>query len=213
MTERYLYEAFDGTQLNERLTWLNPPRKWGMNPSRPSLTVETCAETDFWQKTHYGFEADNGHFLFAEVEEDFIISTKVSFYPVHQYDQAGLMIYLSPDCWLKTSVEYEPDEPSRLGAVVTNKGYSDWSTQSFPDDCSEISLRITRRGCDYTVEYRQSSSREEECNLDNWTQIRLAHLHDDRKGAPVKCGLYACSPKGEGYRAEFDFLLIEKADR
>lgn len=35
------------------------------------------------------------------------------------------MIRFSEDCWLKTSVEFESvKEPSRLGAVVTNHGYS-----------------------------------------------------------------------------------------
>jgi regulation of enolase protein 1 (concanavalin A-like superfamily) len=203
MTELLLYEAFDGTKLNKQLEWFNPPRKWTINSSQPSLAIETFAETDFWQKTHYDFEIDNGHFLFTELEDNFNMSTKVSFYPVHQYDQAGLMIYISPNCWLKTSVEYEPNEESRLGVVVTNNGYSDWSTQNFPDDCNEISLRIKRQGCDYIVEYQQMDKYD-------WIQIRIAHLHDDKKAGAVKCGLYACSPKGEGYKAEFAYLKIEK---
>lgn len=37
----------------------------------------------------------------------------------------------------------------------------------------------------------------------------MAHLCENRIGAPVACGLYACSPKGRGYAAEFSFLRID----
>ncbi|HEY5754130.1 MAG TPA: DUF1349 domain-containing protein [Chthoniobacterales bacterium] len=54
---------------------------------------------------------------------------------------------------------------------------------------------------DYIVEV----SREREA----WEQSRMAHLCENRIGAPVACGLYACSPKGRGYAAEFSFLRID----
>lgn len=41
---------------------------------------------------------------------------------------------ISENCWLKTSLEYIPEGPSHLGAVVTNNGYSDWSTQDYPTE-------------------------------------------------------------------------------
>jgi regulation of enolase protein 1 (concanavalin A-like superfamily) len=44
-----------------------------------------------------------------------------------------------------------------------------------------------------------------------WEQLRMAHLHEGR-GRPVVCGLYACSPKGPGFIAEFDQLTIDSAD-
>ena len=49
-----------------------------------------------------------------------------------QYDQCGIMVRLSEGIWLKTSIEFEGDEPARLGAVVTKGGFSDWSTQDVP---------------------------------------------------------------------------------
>jgi regulation of enolase protein 1 (concanavalin A-like superfamily) len=111
------------------------------------------------------------------------------------------MVRLSPGCWLKTSVEYESDGPSRLGAVVTNGAYSDWSTQEFPAERGEIWLRIRREATDYIVDTSADGGA--------WTQIRMAHLHDDRPEAPVAAGLYACSPKASGFVAEFSFLRIE----
>ena len=52
----------------------------------------------------------------AEVSGNVIVTARIRSYPAHQYDQAGLMVRFSSDCWLKTSVEFEPDSPSQLGA-------------------------------------------------------------------------------------------------
>jgi regulation of enolase protein 1 (concanavalin A-like superfamily) len=204
MTKLILNETFDQPVFDSRLQWFHPPQKWSIQPATSRLVIEPEAKTDYWQKTHYGFEADNGHFLFAEVTGDMILTTCVRFRPAHQYDQAGLMVRISPQCWLKTSVEYEPDGPARLGVVVTNFGYSDWSTQNFGGN--EVWLRIRREGSDYTVEYAEVIPLG---NEPHWIQIRLAHLHDD-SGGVVQAGLYACSPVGAGYVAEFDCVQIEK---
>ena len=139
-----LDERFVNPTLDPRLSWRCEPARWQLQPGR--LRVEPDAETDFWQRTHYGFQVDNGHFLFAEVAGPFRLATQVRFEPAHQYDQAGLMVRLSADCWLKTSVEHEPGPINRLGVVVTNAGYSDWSTQDVPGELREIWLRLERTG-------------------------------------------------------------------
>jgi len=91
---------------------------------------------------------------------------------------------------------------------VTNEGYSDWSTQDFPGNRDELMLRVRREGSDYFVEYRLPDRRQT-ADSEIWTQIRMAHLHEDDGQRPIQCGLYACSPKEAGYQAEFDFLKIE----
>ena len=203
-----LHEDFDGPRPDPRLGWWHEPTgPAAVTLGRSALVLRADAPTDFWQKTHYGFVADNGHFLAAEIAGDFVLSTRVSFKPVHQYDQAGLMVRVSPECWLKTSVEFEPDGPARLGAVVTNAGYSDWSTQDFPGPENALSLRIERVGADFTVSF--SLLDPAVTSPGAWTQIRLAHLLGAEAGAPVRGGLYACSPKGRGFVAEFDYLRVE----
>jgi regulation of enolase protein 1 (concanavalin A-like superfamily) len=112
------------------------------------------------------------------------------------------MVRLSPDFWLKTSIEFEPDESNRLGAVVTRHGYSDWSTQDIAKSVTEYELRVHREKDDYFVEYRQSET-------DHWSQIRMAHLENTEE-ALVQCGLYACSPINAGFKAQFEYLRIEK---
>ena len=177
-------------------SWHAEPSRWAIDGER--LRVEPDGATDFWQRTHYGFQADNGPFLHASVTGDVVMTTHVHFHAKHQYDQAGLMVRLSPSCWLKTSVEHEPGARGRLGAVVTNGGYSDWSTQPF--DASEVWLRIRREGADYIVDASSDGK--------DWGQIRMAHLFEDDGQRAVACGLYACSPKAAGFAAEFEFLEI-----
>ena len=160
-----LRESFDRPAMDPRLGWFNPPPQWQVDAHRRLLEVRPSGGTDFWQQTHYDFRADNGHFLFLPVETDFAMITRVEFQPVHQDDQAGLMVRYGPECWMKTSVEHEPDGPAKLGVVVTQQGYSDWSTQDFVAPKRELSLRITRKGDDYAVEASVEATR--------WTQIRL----------------------------------------
>ncbi|MCZ2157357.1 MAG: DUF1349 domain-containing protein [Bryobacterales bacterium] len=183
--------------------WFNPPTKWRMDKENASLIVEPDGATDFWQRTHYGFSADSGHFLGTDIDGDFTMTTTVRFFPAHQYDQAGLMLRATETCWIKTSVEYEPESSNALGAVVTNDGYSDWSFQPFPaaQDC--VRLRLSLVGRDVLVDF---SLKEDE----DWTPLRIAHLHAP-ENVSVKAGIYACSPKGHGFRAEFtEFELLSK---
>ena len=201
MADTILNERFDGPALDTRLRWLNPPPAWGVGST--GLSVSPAAQTDFWQQTHYGFRADNGHFLYLDVAGDFSMTTKVRFAPAHLYDQAGLMVRAGPSCWIKTSVEYESHGPSKLGAVVTNHGHSDWSLQDFPRAHRQVQLRIRREGQDFLIEWTRAAGK-------NWSLLRLAHL-DRRTGQPLQCGLYACSPKGDGFEAHFEFLRVERS--
>jgi uncharacterized protein len=186
--------------LSNRLAWFCPPTRWTYDLHRSRLQIEPDAPTDFWQRTHYGFQADNGHFLFTEEPADFTLRVFVQFRPQHQYDQAGLMVRLSPDCWLKTSIEFEPGRPSRLGAVVTNHGYSDWSTQDFDPARDTVHFRVARTGDDYLI--------ESSVDGDVWTQLRIAPLLERRPDHHVQCGLYACSPKAPGFTATFSDLIL-----
>ncbi|MEW4571366.1 DUF1349 domain-containing protein [Tautonia sp. JC769] len=200
MSVEPLVETFSGPSLDPRLRWLNPPGRWVVDREACCLRVWPEAGTDFWRKTHYGFEADSGHFLAVDASDDCVLTVRVRSRPVHQYDQAGLMVRVSPTCWLKTSVEFEPDGPNRLGAVVTNDGYSDWSTQSLAHGVETVWFRLRLEGDDCLAEWGHDGS--------TWEQLRMAPLRD-RPGVPsVSCGLYACSPKGAGFEAEFaEFTL------
>jgi uncharacterized protein len=193
-----LDESFRAPDVDARLTWLNPPPSVRLGPA--GLTIETRAGSDFWQGTHYGFRVDDGHALLAEVAGDFRMETSVVFEPVHQYDQAGLMVRISPSSWLKASIEFELTQPSRLGSVVTNAGWSDWATEDVPASLRAASYRVSRRAGDYIIEYAPPGGA--------FRQLRIAHLHEDDGTRPVRAGIYACSPKGAGFEATFDYLRV-----
>ncbi len=177
--------------------WFCEPSEWEIRGKE--VFMVTDASTDFWQRSHYGFRRDNGHLLYTFLKKDFVMTATARFVPVNQYDQAGLMVRVSPSCWLKTSVEYECEEPAKLGAVVTNSGYSDWSTQDVPSNTRQITLKVERNGPVLRVFFKQ----------DDWIQIRLAHMIEDDGKLPLMGGIYACSPKGKGFSAVFsDFSVI-----
>ena len=191
-----------GLKFPSEFRWHCEPHRWAISDGR--LRIEPDAPTDFWQRTHYGFRADSGHFLYQTMADDFVLSVRIVFHPAHQYDQAGVMVRASADCWLKASVEFEPSGPCRLGAVVTNHGYSDWSTQDFPQQTNEVWLLVRREGDDYLVHASGDGGR--------WSQLRMARLHEGC-GLPKACGVYACSPKGSGFVCEFADLSIAAGRR
>ena len=205
MSAPILDEHFRHTPLDARLAWFNPPDRWRCEASPPGLVVEPHGQTDFWQQTHYGFCADNGHFFGMELSGDFRLSTLVHFHPQHQYDQAGLMIRADASCWIKASVEHEPEGRPQLGAVVTNAGYSDWSLQDFPFPQNSVRLRITKQGPDVLIESAPP-------DLGRWTLMRVTRLACTAE-TPLRAGVYACCPKAAGFRAEFRWLCVESLGR
>jgi regulation of enolase protein 1 (concanavalin A-like superfamily) len=183
------------------LEWMNPPGKRAVGCD--GLELHTLARTDFWQRTHYGFRRDDGHFAFVRRKGDFTAEVAVAVEPNAKYDQAGLMVRFSPSCWLKTSCEYQPSGPSQLGAVATNAGWSDWSYRPVAPYPASVRLRVERHGGDYLV----SAAVGDEA----MTVHRVAHLLED-DGGEALVGLYACSPDGAGALVRFtDFSITPRA--
>ena len=72
--------------------------------------------------------------LLTPVAADIEATIKTSFTlrPCEQFDQAGIMVLVDENCWVKAGIEFTDGIP-RLSCVVTNDGYSDWSTQEWTD--------------------------------------------------------------------------------
>ena len=109
-----------------------------------------------------------------------------------------MAVYLDSDNWIKASVELENEEFQHLGCVVTNNGYSDWSTQEIPAHVKTLWYRLSRREDDYCVE----------CSLDGlrWQQLRVCHLWQG--GGKIRFGVYACSPEQSSFRAVFTEMAV-----
>jgi hypothetical protein len=186
---------FSASSLPAELSWFNEPQR---HSTGQGLEIYTDAETDFWQTTHYGFQKDDGHALFARITGDFTLLTHVDFQPRNQYDQCGLMVRVDDKNWIKLSTEYESKHISRLGSVVTNLGYSDWASQDIDSNIRERGYRIIREGQDFILE----SSPDGQI----WQQLRVTHLH--KAILTLHAGIYACSPKGKHFWCRFKKLEI-----
>lgn len=171
--------------------WLNQPRKFSIENGR--LIIISDPETDFWQRTYYGFRNDNGHAFVKEVAGDFTFSVKTEFDTKNQYDQCGIILYQDSENWSKASVEFENQNFARLGSVVTNIGYSDWATTDIPATVSSVWYRLSRRKQDFYIEYSYDG--------DNYMQMRIFHMHEPISIARV--GVYACSPLNSSFMADF----------
>ncbi|GAM57994.1 hypothetical protein JCM19231_2117 [Vibrio ishigakensis] len=192
--------------------WIFPPKEFEVSTEAISITTEP--QTDFWQRSYYGFRNDNAPALQLESEDNFSFTVRVDFEYQAQFDQCGLIIYLDNENWFKASIEYENQEFSRLGSVVTNLGYSDWATTDIPLP-SHIWYRLSRRGPDFLIE----------SSLDGETfkQMRIFHLHKLGETTPemgkamppmpatnaVKFGVYACSPLQSSFTAKFSQMSLE----
>lgn len=182
--------------IPEGFTWLNEPEEYRTDDAGLVITVEP--DTDFWQRTHYGFRRDNGHCLLTELSGDFTMTLRCGFEYCEQYHQAGIILYIDTENWIKASVEYEDERFSRLGSVVTNSGYSDWATTDIPTGRQEMWYRLDKRGADCFIESSTDGKQ--------WVQMRLAHLHAD--AGSVRAGLYACSPGKKSFTARFDYVQV-----
>jgi uncharacterized protein len=192
--------------------WVSEPKKYRIHSDFVEITTE--AETDFWQRSFYGFIHDNAPGLLIESDENFTFTTRVCFDYKTQFDQCGVLIYLDSENWCKASVEYENAEFSRLGSVVTNLGYSDWATSdiSLPE---QIWYRLSRRGPDFLIE----------SSLDgiDFRQMRIFHMNKlgettvemGKSKLPhpadnsVRFGVYACSPLKSSFTARFTNMSLE----
>lgn len=194
-------EQFTAPTLPAGFYWFNEPATYQLGDG---LKIYTNEETDFWQRTHYGFRRDDGHCCFRKLSGDFAVITQVAFSPRAQYDQCGLMVRLDAQNWIKLSTEYEDETVSRLGSVVTNDGFSDWATQDIPSSQREMWYRIHRRGRDFLLESSNDGW--------TWTQMRITHLGQLPAAADLEVGPYACSPIGDGFWSHFKWLQFAEND-
>ena len=183
--------------LPDGFSWFNRPVDFQVDNG---LHITTGPETDFWQRTHYGFQNDNGHALLCDMSGDFSMETAVRFTFKNRYDQCGLLLRLDTENWIKFSTEYETPQLSMLGSVVTNLGYSDWATTELDGDPGQMWYRISKNGPDFLLQASNDGRK--------WQQQRVAHLH-----APcetIQAGLYACTPVDGRFSCTFDYLLIDE---
>jgi uncharacterized protein len=182
----------------DEYAWHNAPPHWSFEGG--VLRFVTAAETDFWNNTHYGFRHTNGHLFGRSVEGDFSAEAMFSARYAKLYDQAGVMLRVDDDNWLKTGIEYTDGMP-HLSVVVTRNDQSDWSVIPLPAaTMSEMHVRLTRHGSALRVQYRWGDM--------EWAMARLAFLDMPKT---IMVGPTACSPVGNGLEVIFGRFSIGSA--
>lgn len=168
--------------------WINRP-PW--HSADGPLIVVTGKETDFWNNTFYGFRHTNGHFHATPVSDDFSLTVTFAASYATLYDQAGAMVRVDDDNWLKCGVEFT-DGRRNFSVVVTRDDQSDWSVMPL-DGAVEapVTLRLTRHAEALRVEVEREG---------RFQLVRLAFL---RMPPSVEAGPMCCSPVGEGLRVTF----------
>src|SRR5436189_5282849 len=89
--------------LIPQMKWMNEPASWKVADRK--ITVRSKPKTDFWRKTFYGYITDNGHFFHLSVEGEFTFEARVSGQYAALYDQAGLMVRVNAENWVKCGTE------------------------------------------------------------------------------------------------------------
>jgi uncharacterized protein len=180
--------------MSTQYRWLNEPASWRGGAGH--LTVTTDARTDFWRHTFYGFTRDNGHAYLRPISGDFTCTATVAGEYDTLYDQAGLMLRVDAENWIKCGIEYT-DGLMHFSVVVTNS-VSDWSVVPLPRvaPSDPLSVRLTRHADAVRVQFRLGET--------PWQLARLCHF----SGADGHAGVMACSPEREGFRATFSNIEV-----
>ena len=183
----------------QKAFWVYEPQNHEI--SHEKIIITTDPNTDFWQRTYYGFRNDNAPAYLLETDERyFSFTVKAEFNSKKQFDQCGVIIYQNSDNWFKASIEFENDCYQRLGSVVTNNGFSDWATTDIDAKVRELYYRLSRRESDFCIENSFDGI--------NFKQMRIFHMFEGAK--KVNFGVYACSPTDSSFKAIFSELSISE---
>jgi regulation of enolase protein 1 (concanavalin A-like superfamily) len=175
------------------MQWLNEPAHW--NHDGDTITVTADAKTDFWRITHDGGVRDTGHFYYQPVNGNFVAEVKFSAAYAALYDQAGLMLRLDEETWLKCGIELFND--IQHASVVVTREFSDWSVLPLLTAPPMLWLRITRHAASVEAAYSVDGA--------NYVMLRQAYL------TPVEAlqvGVMCCAPTGEGFPVTFEGFSV-----
>nr|WP_255616970.1 DUF1349 domain-containing protein [Aurantimonas sp. VKM B-3413] len=172
---------------------MNEPAEWSL--ADETLNVVTDHGSDFWRETHYGFVRDSGHFFGVDVPGDFTAQVRVRGAFEALYDQAGLMVRLDPERWLKAGIEWTDGAPN-IGSVLT-LGRSDWAASPFSGDSGDFRLRLTVSAGVLRLQVSEDGAR--------WPLLRLCPFP---AAASYRVGPMCCTPERAGLKLRFSEFSV-----
>lgn len=181
-------------QKLDKMTWFNEPSEWTV--SNNALSMFVTPKSDYWRVSHYGFTVDDAPFFYTERGGEFEVKVKISAKYKTRFDQAGLMLRIDHENYIKAGIEFV-DGKYNLSTVVTHRT-SDWSIIPVDKETPFIWIKAVRR-LD-AVEFFYSFDDKE------YVMMRNAWLQDNK---PVLVGVMGASPDGEGFQANFEHFSIK----
>jgi len=176
---------------------------------------------DYWSRTFYEplLVKHDAQTLLTPVDADAEATLTVAFTltPRAQFDQAGIMVVVDEATWVKAGIEFTDGAP-RLSCVVTNDGFSDWSTQPWQDwavaaEATSIRVRVSKlrpgngQGPALVFEaapWVDGAAPEADAA---WSQVRIASLRSGDR--PWRMGVFAISPiEAAGASARFHHVRL-----
>ena len=186
-------------QSLEKMQWFNEPENYSIRNG--VLEMQVPAQTDFWRIAHYGFTVDDGPFLYAVYGGEFEAKIKVSGEYETRFDQAGMMIRLDHENYVKFGIEFV-DGKFNISAVVTHHT-SDWSVIRLEEPIPHLWLKAVRR-LDAIELFYSFDDRE-------YTMMRTLWMQDN---CPLQVGPVVACPDGQGFKARFsDFKVRHLPDQ
>jgi hypothetical protein len=177
------------------MRWTNAPKKWKQKDEQIKVTCPP--EVDYWRNTLHGFTKDDAPFYWMYVDYDFEARLSVKGKYTTLYDQAGIMVRLDEENWMKAGICHYRDT-LHVSCVFT-RGNSDWSTQRLPPRKIEwFHIWVKRMGDVLEVYYSLDNQ--------NWIRIRQAHFSDAPR---LRVGMMCAAPESEGFKCTFDNFMIK----
>lgn len=176
------------------MDWYNEAPTWNVNEA--SITIHAAPQTDFWRLSPTIFGGDNGHFYYQRQTGDFQADVEFSGEYAVTYDQAGLMVRIDEDNWIKCGIEFI-DGKYHVSAVITRK-FSDWSVTPLASNPGSLWLRLKREGPVIEIYYALADLKYE--------LLRQAYFSPEET---LSVGLMCASPQGKGFATTFKGLTIQ----
>lgn len=189
-----LTTALLSAQTLDRMQWFNEPESWTIEDG--TLTMDVTSQSDYWRISHYGFTVDDAPFLYTLRGGEFEVKVKISGDYKVRFDQAGLMLRIDKENYIKTGIEYV-DGKYNLSAVVTHTT-SDWSVITLDEPVEYVWIKAVRR-LDAVEIFYSFDDKE-------YTMMRNCWLEDN---SPVMVGMMAACPDGQGFKATFENFTIK----
>ena len=186
-----------GAQTLGKMNWFNEPSAWSI--SGDVLTMDVTPKSDYWRISH--FTVDDAPFYYSEYGGEFEAKLKIEGDYKVRFDQAGMMIRIDHENYIKTGIEFV-DGKYNLSTVVTHHT-SDWSVIALDRPVDAIWIKAVRRLDAIEIFYSFDDK--------DYHMMRNAWMEANH---PVKIGMFAACPDGEGFKVKFsDFKVTHLPDK